>query len=102
MGSDHAERDLPFLEQSNNVRSRHVQSVGCLLRGQLGVYGNDADGVAVGLRPRISRNTSNASRGTVAEIGRPFPRGMDLDRENSSRPSEGREATDASRHLVMV
>src|SRR6266568_619013 len=45
--SNHPARDLPVLEQLRHERSRHVQEIRGLLRGQLGVNGHDAHRVPV-------------------------------------------------------
>ena len=40
--------DVPSLEKTDQERSRNPEEVGSLLGGQLGLEGNEADGVAVG------------------------------------------------------
>jgi len=45
--ADHAEGDLAFVEETDEVRARDVQEVGGLLGRELSVHGDDRDGVAV-------------------------------------------------------
>jgi hypothetical protein len=73
--ADHAEGDLAFVEEADEMRARYVQQIGGLLRRQLGVNGTIVTALPFAIWPRISRKSSKASRGTVAETGRPSPSG---------------------------
>jgi hypothetical protein len=45
--TDETERELPLVDESYEIGTRHVQEIGCLLRGELSMYGDDRHSVSV-------------------------------------------------------